>query len=210
MPMAQSPRRKGLSRNPWVRDQESRPCRRADCKAEPGQQCVTFSGVIATKPHAERWNDAMASKGIQFQPLGEGHWVSGRGPFPSRKRPEPPVSRYDPGIVAEIMSRPVVKDLIDELEYRRWTGRPGYPIRSLVAAAVARDVYRLRGWGQASRLIGRHDALLEIVRGGYAGLEDDEVVPSEWACYRFAKLLSDEPGLAARLQAATAPRPSRR
>lgn len=48
--------RKSAPRKPWVREQESRPCRR--CGAEPGHQCVTASGTFAVRPHAERFIDA--------------------------------------------------------------------------------------------------------------------------------------------------------
>lgn len=198
--------RRGPSRNPWVRDQESRPCRHPGCDAQPEQQCVTVSGLYNDRPHTERWNDAMAAKGLPFQPRQEGGWVRGMGPFPGRKpRREPPPSRYDPGVVAEVLNRPEVKDFIDDLEYRRWTGRPGYPLRSAVGALVVRDCYGLHSLAEAVRLIGRHEGLQEVLRGGeFSGLEDaGDVTPSGWACYRLERLLRDEPELLARYKEAT-------
>lgn len=48
--------RKGAPRSPWIREQESRACRR--CGAEPGHQCVTTVGTFAMRPHMERYYDA--------------------------------------------------------------------------------------------------------------------------------------------------------
>lgn len=44
------------ARDPWVREQESRTCRR--CGAEPGHQCVSASGITSQDPHVERYYDA--------------------------------------------------------------------------------------------------------------------------------------------------------
>jgi hypothetical protein len=59
----------------WVRDQESRECRR--CGADPGTRCVTSSGTRAPLPHAERRNDARRAAGEQVGFEKEG--VPGRG-----------------------------------------------------------------------------------------------------------------------------------
>lgn len=59
--MSSKPPRKRPSRNLWVREQESRPCRR--CGAEPGQQCAATSGARSSTPHAERFNDARRAAG---------------------------------------------------------------------------------------------------------------------------------------------------
>ena len=56
--------------SPWRAEQESRPCRM--CGSEPGRTCVTPSGDVRRKPHAERWNDAMAAKGEPFTRRPEG------------------------------------------------------------------------------------------------------------------------------------------
>ena len=192
-------RRRGLSSNPWVREQESRRCRHPDCGALPGKECITIAGAIAARPHAERWNEAMAARGLPFRPKTEGRWVAGRSSWhQGRPRPEPPPSRYDAGVVAAILAKTAALDLINDLEYRRWTGRPGYPVRSLVGAFVTRDAYRLRSLTQAVRLIARHQGLQEVLRGDYTGLPDAaDVVPSADACYRLARLLRSEPDLAA-------------
>jgi hypothetical protein len=36
--------------------------------------------------------------------------------------------------------------LIAELEATRWTGRPGYPIRTMVGLALAKSLYALPTW----------------------------------------------------------------
>ena len=68
--------RRGLARDPWRRDMESRACRR--CGAGTGEQCITATGTWTDSPHAERWNDAKRARGEQFYPQQEG--------TPSRKR----------------------------------------------------------------------------------------------------------------------------
>ena len=41
---------------------------------------------------------------------------------------------------------PEVKQLIADLDETRWTGRPGYPIRVMVGAALVKAVYALPTW----------------------------------------------------------------
>jgi hypothetical protein len=173
-------------------DLESRPCRRAGCQAKPGEPCVTFRGDIASWPHAERWNDARAAEGRPFYPRQEGHWVSGTGPFPKRKpHPERPAGDYDHRPVAALLKLPEVRQLIRELEYARWTGRPGYPVRAMVGAVLVKEGYGL-GWARTARLIAGHAGLRKAIGGA----------PSHWACYRFARKLSEHQDTAAVLSAA--------
>ncbi len=116
----------------WAQEQESRPCRRVTCSAQPGEHCVTVAGSTAKRSHAERWNDAMEARSLPFTPLEEGHHVSGRTGPKIRPRPVRPAREYDPRPVQGILDSPQVLQIIRELEFTRWTGRPGYPIRALV------------------------------------------------------------------------------
>jgi Transposase DDE domain/Transposase domain (DUF772) len=86
--------------------------------------------------------------------------------------------------LADMLDSPEISGLIAELEGTRWTGRPGYPIRSMVGMALAKSLYALPTWTKTVALVDEHQALRETIAG------DDEV-PSVFACYRFSKKLRD-------------------
>ena len=46
----------------------------------------------------------------------------------------PPPSAVDQ--LAEVLDSPEIAALVSELEATRWTGRPGYPLRSMVGVAL--------------------------------------------------------------------------
>src|SRR5215216_4307518 len=86
--------------------------------------------------------------------------------------------------LAEVLDSPEIAALISELESTRWTGRPGYPLRSMVGMALAKSIYAVPTWTRAVALVREHSALRAAVVGS---LSSD--VPSVYACYRFiAKL----------------------
>ena len=72
-----------------------------------------------------------------------------------------------------------VAELIAELDALRWTGRNGYPIRSLVGACLAKSLYAIPTWTRTAALIAEHDALREALGA----------CPSVYALYRFATKL---------------------
>jgi hypothetical protein len=78
-----------------------------------------------------------------------------------------------------ILDSPEVRVLVAELEELRWTGRPGYPIRSMIGMALAKAIYAIPTWTRLVRLVREHDGLQRVI--GCA--------PSEWACYRFTRTL---------------------
>ncbi len=84
--------------------------------------------------------------------------------------------------LAGLLDSPEIAGLVSELEATRWTGRPGYPIRAMVGMALAKSLYALPTWTRTVRLVREHAAL-----GAAMGGE----VPSEWACYRFARKLRE-------------------
>jgi hypothetical protein len=51
---------------------------------------------------------------------------------------------HDSAHVAALLDSPEIAGLVTELESTRWTGRPGYPIRAMVGAALAKSVYACR------------------------------------------------------------------
>jgi transposase, IS5 family len=86
--------------------------------------------------------------------------------------------------LAGLLDSPEIAGLIRELEATRWTGRPGYPVRAMVGMALAKSMYALPTWTRVVRLVHEHFRLQRAL-----GCEGD--VPSEWACYRFARKLRE-------------------
>lgn len=97
------------------------------------------------------------------------------------------VSRHDARQVAALLALPEIRQLIADLDETRWTGRPGYAVRTMAGAALVKAVYALPTWTRTARLIGEHAGLREALGG----------VPSHWACYRFMAKLRAHSGLLA-------------
>ncbi len=97
--------------------------------------------------------------------------------------------------VADILDSPEISQLIAELDALRWTGRRGYPTRSLVGACLAKSLYAIPTWSKTAALIKEHAALQEALGG----------CPSVYALYRFAaKLRKHRPLLDVCLERVTA------
>jgi IS5 family transposase len=92
---------------------------------------------------------------------------------------------HDARHVAALLNLPEIKQLIADLDETRWIGRPGYPVRTMVGAALVKAVYALPTWTRTARLITEHDALRQVIGGS----------PSNWACYRFAAKLRLHDGM---------------
>jgi hypothetical protein len=102
------------------------------------------------------------------------------------------------GQLAEVLDSPEIAALVSELEATRWTGRPGYPIRSMVGMALAKSIYAGPTWTRLAALVTEHPALRAAIAGGTP-------VPSVYACYRFtAKLRAYEHLLARCIDRVTA------
>jgi Transposase DDE domain len=86
--------------------------------------------------------------------------------------------------LSEILASAEVSRFIDELQATRWTGRPGYPLRSMVGLALAKSLYALPTWTRTVALVREHPALAAVVA-------PDGEVPSVYACYRFTGKLRD-------------------
>jgi hypothetical protein len=84
--------------------------------------------------------------------------------------------------LSDILASPEVSRLIDELETTRETGRPGYPLRSMIGMALAKSLYALPTWTRTVALVREHTALAAVIA-------PDDDVPSQWACYRFTAKL---------------------
>jgi hypothetical protein len=108
--------------------------------------------------------------------------------------------RSDAVQLAALLDSPEIAQLVAELEATRWTGRPGYPIRTMVGMALAKSLYTLPTWTRTVTLVTEHAALRTTL--GCPGPAD---VPSVHACYRFtAKLRAHKALLDACLDRVTA------
>jgi hypothetical protein len=94
----------------------------------------------------------------------------------------PPHSAVDE--LAEVLDSPEIAALVSELAATRWTGRPGYPIRSMVGMALAKSIYTVPTWTKTVALVREHAGLRAAVVGSHCS-----GVPSVYACYRFATKL---------------------
>lgn len=81
-----------------------------------------------------------------------------------------------------VLDSPEIGRLIEGLEATRWTGRPGYPIRTMVGLALAKSLYALPTWTKVVALVADHWKLQRVL-----GCEGDP--PSIYAAYRFAEKL---------------------
>ena len=88
------------------------------------------------------------------------------------------------GQIAELLDSPEIAVLVRDLEGTRWTGRPGYPLRSMVGMALAKSMYAIPTWTKTVALVREHAGLRTAVVGS---LSSD--VPSVFACYRFTAKL---------------------
>jgi IS5 family transposase len=86
--------------------------------------------------------------------------------------------------LSTILDSPEVSRLIDQLQETRQTGRPGYPLRSMVGMALAKSLYALPTWTRTVALVREHPALAAVIA-------PDGDVPSVYACYRFTAKLRD-------------------
>lgn len=90
--------------------------------------------------------------------------------------------------LSDILDSPEVVRLIDELRALRLTGRPGYPLRSMIGMALAKSLYALPTWTRTVALVREHPALAAVIA-------PDGQVPSLWSCYRFTAKLRDHTDL---------------
>lgn len=99
------------------------------------------------------------------------------------QRPRPPYhGPSDAAQIGTLLDSPEITALVSELEATRWTGRPGYPLRSMIGMALAKSVYAVPTWTRTVALVREHAAL----RAAIAGSGD---MPSVHACYRFTAKL---------------------
>lgn len=86
--------------------------------------------------------------------------------------------------VSVILDSIEVADLIEQLEFLRWTGRPGYSTRTLMGVVLTKSLYAIPTWTRTLALVRDHAALRAAI-----GCTADGDVPSKDAMYRFTKKL---------------------
>jgi hypothetical protein len=84
-------------------------------------------------------------------------------------------------LISTLLDSPEVGRLVADLDATRWTGRPGYPIRTMIGLSLVKSVYALPTWTRTVRLVAEHSALREAIGG----------VPSIHAAYRFTVKLRE-------------------
>lgn len=87
----------------------------------------------------------------------------------------------------EVLNSPEIQALIEDLEGTRWTGRPGYQIRSQIGMALVKHLYNIPFWSRTIKLVEEHQALREAI--GCIGNGEPDGVPSEDALRRFREKL---------------------
>jgi Transposase DDE domain/Transposase domain (DUF772) len=95
----------------------------------------------------------------------------------SKVAPDPAYSE-----VRKLLDLPEIAALVAELEETRWTGRPGYPIHTMVGLCLVKARYALPTWTKTVALVREHWALQRAL-----GCEGNP--PSVYAAYRFAEKL---------------------
>jgi hypothetical protein len=58
-----------------------------------------------------------------------------------------------------VLDSPEIAALVSELEATRWTGRPGYPLRSMIGMALAKSIYAVPTWTRIVALVSEHASL---------------------------------------------------
>lgn len=86
--------------------------------------------------------------------------------------------------LSRVLDFPEIARLIGALKETRWTGRPGYPIRSMIGMALAKSLYAIPTWTRTIELVHEHPALAAVIA-------PDSELPSVYACYRFAAKLRE-------------------
>jgi Transposase domain (DUF772) len=94
----------------------------------------------------------------------------------------PNLARSAAAELAGLLDSPEIGQLIEELRATRWTGRPGYPIRTMVGLALAKSLYAIPTWTKTVALVREHWALQRAL-----GCEGKP--PSVYSAYRFAEKL---------------------
>lgn len=87
--------------------------------------------------------------------------------------------------VAILLDSREIIDFISELDFLKWTGRPGYSTRTLMGVVLVKSMYGQSTWTKTLALVKDHAGLRAAI-----GCVNDQDVPSIDAVYRFIRKLS--------------------
>lgn len=93
--------------------------------------------------------------------------------------------------VRKLLDLPEIAALIGELQETRWTGRPGYPIRTMIGLCIVKARYALPTWTKTVALVREHWGLQRA-------LDCEGEPPSVWSAYRFQEKLRDQSAMVER------------
>lgn len=93
-------------------------------------------------------------------------------------------ARSPVAVIEELLELPEFRQLIAELEATRWTGRPGYGVKTLLGVCLVKHVFALPTWTRVMALIADHWRLQRVL-----GCEGNP--PSHWSAYRFSRKLRE-------------------
>lgn len=91
--------------------------------------------------------------------------------------------------VSVILDSIEIADLIEQIEFLRWTGRPGYSTRTMMGVVLAKSLYAIPTWSRTLALVKDHAGLRAAI-----GCVEVQGVPSIDAIYRFTKKLRSREG----------------
>lgn len=86
--------------------------------------------------------------------------------------------------VAILLDSQEIIHLISELDSLKWTGRRGYPTRTMLGVVFTKSLYGFSTWTRTISLIREHEGLHAVL-----GCATDDQVPSIDATYRFVRKL---------------------
>jgi transposase, IS5 family len=84
--------------------------------------------------------------------------------------------------LAALLDLAEIKQFIISLEATRWTGRPGYAVRTMVGLLLTKSLFVIPTWTRVIGLVRDHSDLRELL-----GCIHDEDMPSIDSVYRFLK-----------------------
>jgi transposase, IS5 family len=94
----------------------------------------------------------------------------------------PKVAPQPAAELARLLDSPEIGRLVEELEATRWTGRPGYGLKTMVGLALAKSLYAIPTWTKVVALVADHWKLQRV-------LDCEGNPPSIYAAYRFQEKL---------------------
>jgi transposase, IS5 family len=87
--------------------------------------------------------------------------------------------------VAILLDSREIIDFISEVDFLKWTGRPGYSTRTMMGVVFTKSLFGQTTWTKTLELVQDHPKLRAAI-----GCADDRDLPSIDAIYRFTKKLN--------------------